>query len=225
MPLSYKLCRCIFLLSVILFYTAMGFIIPSPKLSATNPLKPRQLTMKWAFSSGMGGMQESGLVGADGEFYFHPQKTAKIIGPKDTIGKKLFIPLLTYNNIILPGSSESLTVFEMRNRQLLNDVEQNGGVFGVIYHAQSIQRVSLVGSLVRIKSRKFTEDGRISCVIEGLDRFYLEEVVSERPYIKGLVRVFKDFTESPAVLDQLELQVFAEAQTNLKVSTTRDVIC
>jgi hypothetical protein len=162
-----------------------------------------------------------GLIGNDGEFYFHPQKPAKIVGADNIIGKKLFIPILPYNNFLLPGSNEQLNIFEMRHRQLLNEVAQNGGVFGLVYLSQAFQRISLVGTLCRVKSRRVTDDGRVSAVIEGIDRFYLEEVVSEKPFIKGLVRTFKDHTEAPDMLDQLELQIFTEVQTNLKVSLLR----
>lgn len=179
--------------------------------------KRLSLHMKWSFGMGVQNMQEAGLVGNDGEFYFHPQKPAKIVGPDNICGKKLFIPILPYNNFVLPGSNEQLNIFEMRHRQLLNEVEQNGNIFGLVYMSQAFQRISLVGTICRVKSRSVTDDGRISAVIEGLDRFYLEEVVSEKPFIKGLVRTFKDYTEAPDMLDQLELQIFGEVQTNLKV--------
>lgn len=179
----------------------------------------RNLYMKWSFSNNNNGMKnfESTLTGLDGEFYFSPARSAKIITPMNynIVGNKRMIPLLTYNNLVLPGSTDQLNIFEMRNRQLLNDVDN--GVFGLLYYSQTLQKVSLVGTLCRVKSRKILEDGRVSVCIEGIDRFYLDEVITENPYLKGVVRTFNDYTESPGILDNLESQIFDGIQSNLKM--------
>jgi Lon protease-like protein len=54
-------------------------------------------------------------------------------------------------------------------------------------------------------------------VIEGVERFYLEEIISEKPYIKARVQPFRDYSENADVLDQLEQAVFDEVRTNVQV--------
>jgi Lon protease-like protein len=54
-------------------------------------------------------------------------------------------------------------------------------------------------------------------VIEGVERFYLEEIISEKPYIKARVQPFQDYSENADVLDQLEQAVFDEVRTNVQV--------
>ena len=66
--------------------------------------------------------------------------------------------------------------------------------------------------------RKLLDDGRSVVVIEGVERFYLEEIISEKPYIKARVQPFQDYSENLDVLDQLEQAVFDEVRTNVQVN-------
>jgi len=157
------------------------------------------------------------VIGNEGEHYFIPGKPAKVNGPLKTIGKTKLVPIFPYNDIILPGSTEPITVFDMRNRQLLQEVEANDGLFAIGFYSQQLQRISLVATLARIKERRINEDGRLSCIVEGVGRCYLEQVVSEKPYIKGVVRPFYDYTVSSDVLDSLERQIYEEIIANLKL--------
>jgi Lon protease-like protein len=174
--------------------------------------------MKWSFDKGMGSMKELGAVGSEGEFYFHPSKMAKL-SPQKILGKSRTIPIFPQQNILLPGSTEWIHVFEMRNRHMMHDV--GDGVFGLCYTSQQYQKLGLVGTLGRIKQRKILEDGRTFVSIEGLERFYLQEIIGEKPYIKAKVQVFSDFTEYPDandyMLDVLEAQIFDEVRFNMKL--------
>ena len=68
-----------------------------------------------------------------------------------------------------------------------------------------------------LTGRKLLDDGRSVVVIEGVERFYLEEILSEKPYIKARVQPFQDYSENSDVLDQLEQAVFDEVRTNVQV--------
>ena len=60
--------------------------------------------MKWGFSKGAGGLKELGLVGSEGEFYFHASKAVSIRDmPEDhpTI-KSQNVPIFPYNNVLAP---------------------------------------------------------------------------------------------------------------------------
>lgn len=148
-----------------------------------------------------------------GEYYFHPQKQAKLGGTYN-IGKQRIIALFPYNNVIVPGSLEKLNVFEMKYRQLLSDAGETS--FGMSFYSQAMQRVGLVGTLVKVKSQKLFEDGRVLALVQGSERYYIEEVISERPYIKARVRIFKDYSESNILLQQQEKEVFNDVRCNFK---------
>lgn len=186
--------------------------VVSFRLQSARRTSPSSLEMKWSFGKGMGSLNDLGAIGPEGEYYFHPQKPAKLKGPADALGKSRVIPIFPYNNVVVPQGSEWLNVFEMKHRQLLNEAS----VFGLCYYSQQQQKIALTGTLVKITSRKILEDGRIFAVIEGGERFYLEEVLTEKPYIKARVRTFKDYTETPNVLEALEASVMNEVLCNLK---------
>lgn len=182
--------------------------------------------MRWSFSKGMGTMQDLGLVGAEGEYYYHPSKKASLKVPASSsagsdaplpLGKKgsQVVPIFPYNSVLVPMGTDWLNIFEMKHRQLINDV--GDGVFGFSHYSQSNQKLSLVGTLARIKDRKLLSDGRTFVVVEGVQRFYIQEFVSEKPYVKARVKTFKDYNENPHLLDDLEARVFAEVRVNVKL--------
>ena len=74
-----------------------------------------------------------------------------------------------------------------------------------------------MGTLARIKDRKLLSDGRTFVVVEGVQRFYLQEFLSEKPYVRARVQPFIDYTEQPHLLDELEAKVFTEVRINVKL--------
>ena len=55
----------------------------------SSPSRTRSaLFMKWSFSKGMGTMSDLGLVGAEGEYYFHPSKKATLKYPQQVALKE-----------------------------------------------------------------------------------------------------------------------------------------
>jgi Lon protease-like protein len=110
------------------------------------------------------------------------------------LGKERVIPLFPRNQVLGPLGEEYLGVYEMRYRQLLNDVGE-GGVFGHVYYSQENSKIALVGTLARIKRTERLDDGGIYVVMEGIGRFYTRDVIAEKPYLKARVQVFKDYSE------------------------------
>jgi ATP-dependent Lon protease len=170
----------------------------------------------------VGSLAELGCVGEKGEFYFHPSKKASLTLPKgldkNQIEKRsLSVPIFPYSSILVPTGAEWLNVFEMKHRQLLNDLGPDA-LFGFVYFSTSQQKFGLVGTLARIKSRKLLDDGRVFVTVEGVDRFYLSEFYSEKPYLKARVKVLSDYSLiEESELDNIETQVFDELRTNLKL--------
>ena len=165
-----------------------------------------------------GGMNDPASAGQEGELYFQPWKKASLKLPpgKESalLGKSRVIPILPYGQVLAPTGSDWLNIFDMKHRMLLNE----GGVFGFCYYSSTQARLALVGTLARVKERKILDDGRSFVVIEGLERFYIDEIISERPYLKGRVQLFTDYTDtSVEVLDDLEQKLFRELRSNMRM--------
>ena len=132
------------------------------------------------------------------------------------LGKERIIPLFPRNQVLGPLGEEFLGVYEMRYRQLLNDVGE-GGVFGHVYYSQENSKIALVGTLARIKRMERLDDGGIYVVMEGIGRFYTRDVIAEKPYLKARVQVFKDYTENEQLADVLEQNVLSEVRYSVKL--------
>jgi len=190
------------------------FTINSFKNHHNILLKRSQISMKWAFGKGTGSLQELGVVGAEGEYYFHPSKPATLRTPQP-ISKAFGVPIFPYNSVLSPIGSESIQVLEMQSRQLFNDVGEE--VFGFVYLNPQAQKLALVGTLARIKNRVLLEDGRSIVTVEGIKRFFIKEFISDKPYIKARIQTFDDYTEDEGILDALELDIFDEVRFNVKL--------
>jgi ATP-dependent Lon protease len=176
--------------------------------------------MKWTFGSkgpmSGGSVVSLGLVGTEGEYYFHPSKLAKLKGPPTVLTRKSkTVPLFPHSNVLAPLGTEMLNVLEMRHRQLLTDVGP-GGYFGFVYHSQQQQKLGLVGTLAKINDRKLLDDGRAVVVIEGVERFYIEDIKTDKPYMKAKVQCFGDYIENREILDEIENKIFDDVRLNLK---------
>jgi hypothetical protein len=53
--------------------------------------------------------------------------------------------------------------------------------------------------------------------MEGIGRFYIKEVVAEKPYLRAKVQVFNDYVENESILAALEQSVFDEVRYSVKV--------
>jgi len=99
---------------------------------------------------------------------------------------------------------------------MLNDVGEDG-VFGHIYYSQENSKLALVGTLARIKKTERLDDGGMYVVMEGIGRFYVRDIVSEKPYLKARVQTFQDFSENEELLEDLESKVLNELRLSVKV--------
>jgi ATP-dependent Lon protease len=104
----------------------------------------------------------------------------------------------------------------MRYRQLLNDIG-SGGVFGHVYYSPENSKLAMVGTLARIKKTERLDDGGLYVLLEGIGKFYLRDIVSEKPYLKAKVQMFNDWTENEALLESLEQNVLKEVRVSVKV--------
>lgn len=211
------------MLLLALFFLALSLCVAynafkGPSLNSRDKrvLRGRDLGMKWMFGKGPGPLQEVGGLGAQGEYYYIPSKRPTLKAPSEAIGKDRTIPLFPRNQVLTPLGEEYLGVYEMRYRQMLNDVGI-GGVFGHIYYSQENSKLALVGTLARIKKTERLDDGGMYVVMEGVGRFYVRDIVSEKPYLKAKVQTFNDWNANEPLLSELEQRVLKEVRLSVKV--------
>eukprot|EP01039_Chlorochromonas_danica_P009934 gene9934-10984_t len=174
------------------------------------------LCMKWVFSKGQGPYRDLGGIGSNGEYYFIPSKKPSLEGPKEALGKETTLPLMPRNQVLCPVAEEYMGIYEMRYRQLINNVGE-GGVFGHIYFSQENAKLALVGTLAKVKKIERLEDGGMYVLLEGVGKFFMKQLKGEKPYLRARVQIFQDYSEAPNVLDSLESDLLQEVRYSIKL--------
>jgi uncharacterized protein len=101
------------------------------------------------------------------------------------------IALFPLDVVLFPGAPLPLHIFEPRYRELINECISEKKAFGMVRTRESA--LAEVGCTAVILSvPKQYEDGRFDIVIEGRQRFEIEELNQERSFLRGEVLFFED---------------------------------
>ena len=210
---TWGLWGCIFLFS----YDGVDSLIPPiPTTMIKTNFRAKHLTMKWLFTKGMGSLQELGGVGSQGEYYYVPSKKPTLKAPDQVLGKERILPIFPRNQVLAPMGEEYIGVYEMRYRQLFNVIGEKG-VFGHIYYSQENQKLALVGTVARVRRIERLDDGGMYVLMEGTGRFYLKDVVSEKPFLRAKVQLFNDHSENEFLLESLGYKVLEQVRYSVKI--------
>ncbi len=102
------------------------------------------------------------------------------------------------NNILLPGVVIPISVGRDQSIQLIEDVNKNGKILGVV--AQVNPEIEIpksgdifdIGTVADIKRIIKMPDGNLTVIIQGIKRFRIESVTQEEPYIKAKIKSLPD---------------------------------
>jgi Lon protease-like protein len=122
------------------------------------------------------------------------------------------IALFPLDVVLFPGAPMPLHIFEPRYRELVNECLSEKKVFGMVRTRESaLAEIGCTAAIVSVS--KQYDDGRYDIVIEGRQRFEIEELNQERSFLRGEVIFFEDEpsqvskTETETVI-QLHQQLF-----------------
>eukprot|EP01038_Epipyxis_sp_PR26KG_P006003 gene6003-8267_t len=202
----------IYILNLLSLSIAYAFLSSAPN---KNPVK-MDLNMKFVFSKGSGSLKDMGGIGNQGEYYYIPSKRPSLKAPMEALGREVSIPIFPRNQVLGPLGEEYLGVYEMRYRQLISDVGENG-IFGHIYYSQENSKLALVGTLAKVVQMERLEDGGIYVIMQGVGRFYLRDIKSEKPYLKARVQIFNDYCESEDLIKILEQNLLSDIRYSVKL--------
>lgn len=110
------------------------------------------------------------------------------------------LPLFPLPTVLLPRALMPLHIFEPRYRQMVKDRLEGDRRFGMVYHDWDRQGPFLsepgrIGCVGEIRDHRRLEDGRSLLVIEGLERFRIQDgIESDTLYFEGLVTPYPDKT-------------------------------
>lgn len=106
------------------------------------------------------------------------------------------IPLFPLGVVLFPDIPLPLHVFEERYKLMVNECLNNDGVFGIALYADD--KLYNVGCTAKIVSvLKKYEDGRMDILAQGVERFVIENVTEEKPYLEADVEYLSDSLKGP----------------------------
>ncbi len=101
------------------------------------------------------------------------------------------IPLFPLGLVLLPGMPMPLHIFEERYKLMISECLAADRPFGIVYFDG--QGMRLKGCLARVgEVLQRYDDGRMDILTQGQERFVIEELIEEKPYIEAKVALFDD---------------------------------
>ena len=119
------------------------------------------------------------------------------------------LPLFPLNTVLFPGMLLPLHIFEERYKLMINNCLKEDRSFGVVLIREgkevggSVEPYG-VGTTAHITKVNRLEDGRMDIVVVGGERFRLQGLNHDRPYLVGLI---EPWPLDSAGSDDLETQV------------------
>lgn len=111
------------------------------------------------------------------------------------------LPLFPLNTVLFPDEVMSLHIFEERYKQMIGRCLERQEPFGVALietgpEVGGVAQPYQVGTSATVVQALRFEDGRMLVAIQGGQRFRIEEIVEETPYLVGAVEFLEDEVDS-----------------------------
>jgi len=104
------------------------------------------------------------------------------------------IPLFPLEVVLMPSMPLPLHIFEERYKLMIAECLEQKREFGVVYQKNSdIKKIGCTARIVQVL-RRF-EDGRLDIMTQGVDRFVIESIYEDKPYLQAKVVYFDDERE------------------------------
>jgi Lon protease-like protein len=107
------------------------------------------------------------------------------------------IGLFPLGLVLLPTEQVPLHIFEPRYRELIGECIDNEQPFGLVYaDDDGLRRIGTLASVVEVTER--FDDGRLNVVVEGGERFRLDELTEGRSFHTGTIEPISDRDDPPS---------------------------
>jgi len=106
------------------------------------------------------------------------------------VGEKT-IPLFPLEVVLMPSMPLPLHIFEERYKLMIGECLEQKREFGVVYQKDNdIKKIGCMARIVQVL-RRF-EDGRLDIMTQGVERFAIESINEDKPYLQAEVIYFDD---------------------------------
>ena len=101
------------------------------------------------------------------------------------------IPLFPLGLVLLPGMRLQLHIFEERYKLMISECLSGDHPFGIVqFDGKAVHSVGCMARITEVLGRY--EDGRMDIMTRGGQRFFIKELIEEKPYTQARVVFFDD---------------------------------
>jgi len=112
------------------------------------------------------------------------------------------IPLFPLEVVLIPSMPLPLHILEERYKLMIGECLEQKKEFGVVYQKGSeMKKIGCTARIVQVL-RRF-DDGRLDIMTQGVNRFVIENIYEDKPYLQARVVYFDD--EREKLLEQLDV--------------------
>ena len=125
------------------------------------------------------------------------------------------LPLFPLNTVLFPGGTLPLHIFEERYKLMISECMTERSPFGVVLirsgeEVGGYAQPHDVGTTARVTRVQQLDGGRMNLVAVGVERFRVDALMQDRPYLRARVEILQDLdADNPAT------QARAEQMTEL----------
>ena len=121
-------------------------------------------------------------------------------------GPQRTIPLFPLNVVLFPGGFLPLHIFEERYKLMIQRCLDDESEFGVVLIKSGLEvggnaQPHAVGTAARIVNVRKEEDGRMNIMVTGRERFQIDSVILQQPYMEAVVETLDDDSPAPPEAD------------------------
>ncbi|NEJ84022.1 endopeptidase La, partial [Rhizobium leguminosarum] len=104
--------------------------------------------------------------------------------------------------VLFPGIYMPMTLVNASIIRLIKKVYETGGIIGIVaqkkedIEATSAQDIFKIGTTARILKLINLPDGRVRILLQGEEKFQIEDVIAETPYLLASISRLKDKTSN-----------------------------
>jgi Lon protease-like protein len=124
------------------------------------------------------------------------------------------LPIFPLGVVLLPKMTMTLHIFEERYKNMVNECMERNEPFGLVYFdGKQIHKVGCTAQIIEVL--KHYEDGRMDIVIQGEQRFYMDQIDDSRAYLVSGIFYIGDMEESVSDEDEALFQKITDLLKHL----------
>ena len=108
------------------------------------------------------------------------------------------VSLMAWDNVLFPGMLMPLHVDQPDDLMLIHHCLDASGEFGMVLETDDPLRPQQTGTVAKIIDYQSKDDGELTLLITGMERFAIAEMIDDQPYLTGMIEPSRLIYDTPS---------------------------